>query len=199
MPALTPPTSPGQPAWQVAELFPPQGEWTTADYLALETNRLVELIDGSVEVLPLPTKLHQWIVNALENRLVALTSRSNVVSAPYRFHVRPGRYREADVLYAAAVDALGEALCEKADLVIEVVSEGLDQRHRDYVSKRDDYEAAGITEYWIVDPIDQTVTLFKRVEGRLVATAESVTTGVVRSGTVDGFAIEVPQIFTDFS
>lgn len=51
-----------QPAWDVALLFPSQGEWTEREYLRLDTNRLVELIDGNLEVLPLPTIVHQAIV-----------------------------------------------------------------------------------------------------------------------------------------
>jgi hypothetical protein len=31
----------GQPAWELALLFPAQGEWTEGAYLALDTNRLI--------------------------------------------------------------------------------------------------------------------------------------------------------------
>ena len=48
------------------------------------------------------------------------------------------------------------------DLVVEVVSPGREARHRDYVSKRADYLAFGILEYWIVDPRDQLVTVLSR-------------------------------------
>ncbi len=40
-----------EPTYAVAELFPPQGQWTEAEYLALNTNRLIELSDGKLEVL----------------------------------------------------------------------------------------------------------------------------------------------------
>jgi hypothetical protein len=38
----------GEPAWEIAELFPPQGYWCEEEYLALTdgTNHLVELTDG---------------------------------------------------------------------------------------------------------------------------------------------------------
>jgi Uma2 family endonuclease len=39
-------------AWDVAQLFPDQGDWTDEEYLALPGNRLIELSDGRVEVLP---------------------------------------------------------------------------------------------------------------------------------------------------
>jgi Uma2 family endonuclease len=48
-------------------------------------------------------------------------------------------------------------------LVVEVVSPN--QENRDYRYKRSEYAARGITEYWIVDPIGQKVTVLEWVEG----------------------------------
>jgi Uma2 family endonuclease len=48
-------------------------------------------------------------------------------------------------------------------LVVEVVSPN--QESRDYRYKRSEYAARGIAEYWIVDPIQQKVTLLEWVEG----------------------------------
>ncbi len=48
-------------------------------------------------------------------------------------------------------------------LVVEVVSPN--QANRDYRYKRSEYAARGIAEYWIVDAIDQKVTVLEWVEG----------------------------------
>lgn len=48
-------------------------------------------------------------------------------------------------------------------LVVEVVSPG--QEKRDYRYKRSEYAAREIAEYWIVDPMQQRVTLMEWVEG----------------------------------
>ena len=48
-------------------------------------------------------------------------------------------------------------------LVVEVVS--LNQEKRDYRYKRSEYAARGIAEYWIVDPMQERVTLLEWVEG----------------------------------
>ncbi|NJL38323.1 MAG: Uma2 family endonuclease [Leptolyngbyaceae cyanobacterium SM1_4_3] len=48
-------------------------------------------------------------------------------------------------------------------LVVEVVSPG--QGNRDYRYKRSEYAARGIAEYWIVDPIQQKITILEWVEG----------------------------------
>jgi Uma2 family endonuclease len=48
-------------------------------------------------------------------------------------------------------------------LVVEVVSPH--QENRDYRYKRSEYAARWISEYWIVDPIEQRVTVLEWVEG----------------------------------
>ena len=47
-------------------------------------------------------------------------------------------------------------------LVAEIVSEGREARERDYVTKRAEYLAFGVEEYWIVDPIDRRVVVLTR-------------------------------------
>lgn len=47
--------------------------------------------------------------------------------------------------------------CEKADLVIEVVSDK--NRPHDIETKRIEYARAGIPEYWIIDPKKETITV----------------------------------------
>lgn len=50
----------------------------------------------------------------------------------------------------------GEAFWRGADLAMEVVSP--DDAKRDLEVKREEYAAAGIQEYWIVDPRDRSIT-----------------------------------------
>lgn len=50
-------------------------------------------------------------------------------------------------------------------LVVEVVSPGRENEERDYRYKRSQYQARGIAEYWIVDPIQQQITVLNLVAG----------------------------------
>ncbi|GBF82204.1 Uma2 family endonuclease [Aphanothece sacrum] len=50
-------------------------------------------------------------------------------------------------------------------LIVEVVSPGKKNIDRDYRYKRSQYQARGIAEYWIVDPIEQRITVLSLVEG----------------------------------
>ena len=62
-----PPSKPGAPSWPVALLFPLQGQSTEAEYLVLQrrSRRLVELSDGQIEVLSMPSPFHQRIARYL--------------------------------------------------------------------------------------------------------------------------------------
>jgi Uma2 family endonuclease len=79
-------------------------------------------------------------------------------------------------------------------LVIEVVSPGVTNRMRDYRHKRTEYAARCITEYWIVDPQEQQMTVCHWVEG---AYEDTVLQGSDRlqSAIVPAFTLTVDQIF----
>lgn len=51
---------------EVAQLWPPRGQWTEADYFSLpDTNRFIELSEGALVMPPHPTDTHQRIVLCL--------------------------------------------------------------------------------------------------------------------------------------
>ncbi|MDW8212510.1 MAG: Uma2 family endonuclease [Roseiflexaceae bacterium] len=81
----------------------------------------------------------------------------------------------------------------RADLVVEIVSP--DNPERDTVEKPRDYAQAGIPEYWIVNPLDETITV-------LVLEDDAYRTfGAFRRGEqaasrlLDGFAVSVDEVF----
>ncbi len=207
MTALSAPSSPGprfvsrpgEPTWEVAELFPCQGSWTEADYLALDTNHMVELSDGVVEFLPMPTILHQLIVGYLHTLLKAFVASRGagfVLFAPLPVRLGPGKFREPDVVYCRPEripKLTGQP--EGADLVMEVVSEGSAQRERDIEIKRNEYATAGISEYWIVDPEEQRVTVLA-LEGTVYRTHGVFgPSGQATSVLLPGFTVDVGAVF----
>jgi Uma2 family endonuclease len=148
------------PTYAIAELFPMQGDWTEEEYLALDTNRLVELSDGEVEMLEMPTIFHQIIVVRLVaalNVFIVAHGLGQVLVAPTRVRLGPGKYREPDLVFVAAahLDRMGELYVSTPDLVVEVISP--DDPQRDRVVKRREYAQAGIPEYWLIDPEAATV------------------------------------------
>ena len=146
-------------------LFPPQGHWTEDAYLALErrNRRLVELSDGQIEVLPRPNPVYQRIAGYLYRVLqacVAAIGSGEVLFAPLPIRLWAGKYRDPDVVFlqpGRIADPRRQP--EGADLAVEVVSEGEEDRQRDLITKRREYAQAGIAEYWIVDPKAETITV----------------------------------------
>jgi Uma2 family endonuclease len=186
------------PAWQIAQLFPNQGELSESDYLLLteRSNRLAEFTDGRIEVLPMPTTAHQRIVRYLIGLLMSLLGdRGEVLFAPLRVRLRSGKFREPDVVFMLAEHSsrIGNEFWDGADLVMEVVSE--DDPGRDLQTKREEYAQAEIPEYWIVDPRTKTVTVLRLDRAQYVTHSEGRDAGTVRSSLLEGFAADVAAIF----
>ena len=154
------------------DLLPVQGNWSEEDYLWLTdgTNRLIEYTDGYLEVLPTPTEKHQRIVRFLFLAFYFFTEQhgGTVFFSPLRVRVRPGKYREPDLLLVrdAADPRRQDRYWLGADLVVEIVS--TDKPERDLVEKRRDYAEAAIPEYWIVNPLDETITVLRLADGAYV-------------------------------
>jgi Uma2 family endonuclease len=146
----------------ILDLEPLQGLWTQAQYIKLtdHSRRLLEFTDDYLEVLPMPTDRHQ-ISRFLLFALFAFVHRlgGTVLYAPLRLQIRPGKFREPDLLLVRdAHDARRQnCFCLGTDLVVEVVSP--EDPDRDTLVKRVDNAEARIPEYWIVNPMDETITV----------------------------------------
>jgi Uma2 family endonuclease len=78
-----------------------------------------------------------------------------------------------------------------ADLVVEVMGGGPKDRMRDLVTKRDEYAAAAIGEYWMVDPENEFITVL-RLTGATYLEAGLYERGhVLRSPTLAGLELDV--------
>ena len=188
-------TRPGGPVWEIAELFPEQGHWTEEQYLALETNRLVEFDNGTIEILPVPTKNHQSIVFFFCQMLAAyLAGAGRVLPAPYRLRVPSGQFREPDVIYMTAEqDArAGQDFTESAELVMEVVSP--ESPNRDYVTKRREYAAVGVPEYWIVDAAARLILVLRLENGQYVEHGRFGPGQRAASHRLPGFGVAVDEV-----
>lgn len=188
----------GEPTWEIARLFPYQGTWTEEEYLALDTNHLIEFSEGYLEFLPMPTQSHQFIVFFLYRLLWAFVTERQLgvaLAAPMRMRIEPGKYREPGMLFMAAEHAYlrGEQYWSGADLVTEVVSPV--DPDRDYIKKRQDYARVGVPEYWIVDPRQQLITVLTLNRGAYRMHGEFRPGVQAHSKLLDGFVVNVDEVF----
>ncbi len=191
----------GEPAWDLALLFPPQGAWTEEEYWALNqnTNWLIELSDGFLEVLPMPTPFHQRIVQFLFKALEAFVlahAKGEVFFAPLPVRLWEGKLREPDILFVRPgriPDPHRPA--QGADLAMEVVSEDHKSRQRDLEVKPSEYARAQIAEYWIVDIEKGSITVLRLEGDRYVVHGEFGPGSQAASMLLPGFSVDVAAVF----
>lgn len=196
----TPKSEAGEPTWEVAALFPTQGNWSVSEYLSLSTNRLVELDNGRLEFLPMPTELHQLIAFYLCSILRNLGNGDPpglAVMAPFRVRVCASKFREPDVAFMLREhrERRNQRFWDGADLVIEIVSE--DEPERDFETKRAEYAKAGIPEYWIVDPRDRTIYVLELADdlAEYLEAGKYTIGDIACSVLLQDFRVEVSSVF----
>lgn len=181
------------------DLTPLQGMWSAEQYLKLsnQTNLLIEFTDGEIEGLEMPTRRHQAISRFLFLLFLRFIQRigGDVFYAPMRMQVRPGKFREPDILLLLdANDPRNqEAFWLGADLVVEIVSP--DDPERDTVVKRADYAEAHIPEYWIVNPIDETISVLTLEEDVYIEHGVFQRGEAATSLLLKGFGVDVEGVF----
>jgi Uma2 family endonuclease len=189
-----------EPTWEIAELFPEQGEWTEEEYMLLPSNRLIEFSDGRIEILPMPSRRHQEIVFLLTNLLRSFVKQNDlglVLFAPFIIKLWSRKNREPDVMFMFKKNShrCFETYWQGADLVMEVVSP--DDPERDVIVKKEEYARAKIPEYWLVNPLTETITVYvlevgseNYREAGVFAKGQEAT-----SVLLEGFTANVSEVF----
>ena len=114
--------------------------------------------------------------------------------APYDLRFGPFDVRQPDVLFVRAEHAdrvQRRQMTAPPDLVVEVLSPST--REVDLVTKRWQYAALGVPEYWCVDGEAQEVFVFRPLD------ADAVVLGlgdVLTSPQLPGFAVPVERLVT---
>ena len=134
-----------------------------------ETNSRYELVDGELVVMPPASFLHSDIIDfiadlfkayAHENKLDVKVKTGDV---GVRTGINSSRIPDISVIDAQVYSSYRRdktAVIEGGLLLaVEVVSPGVEQIERDYIDKVIEYQNSGIEEYWIVDPIEQKITV----------------------------------------
>ncbi|MCI0399129.1 MAG: Uma2 family endonuclease [Chloroflexi bacterium] len=150
--------------------IPRPGEWTYADYLALpDDGKRYEVIAGVLYEMAPPSITHQLLVAKLMLRLGSLVEQRELgVLLPSPLDLVLGELAapvQPDLVFVSAAQRhiVKEHSIEGVpDLVIEILSPS-SIRH-DRITKFGIYEAAGIPEYWIVNPKTRTVEIYQLVD-----------------------------------
>lgn len=182
-------------------VLPPPQPVSWEDYFAwLREDSHAEWVDGAVSILDYSTLDHQDLVGLLLSLLWLASERHEPRSRVIpRFLMRlPSRpsCREPDLAFVAGAHA-GRVttyyIDGPADLVVEIVSP--DSVTRDSQEKLAEYEAAGVPEYWIVDPLQRAARFYQLGEDGRYQLGEVDAEDIYTSKVVRGFRLRVDWLW----
>lgn len=139
--------------------------YTIDDIYNLPEGSRAELIDGQIYYMAPPCRKHQDILSflhlAIGNHITNNNGECKVYPAPFAVFLFAdnSKYLEPDISVICDKNKLNDQGCNGApDWIIEIVSPG--SRRMDYYTKLSLYRSANVREYWIVDPMKQTILVY---------------------------------------
>lgn len=186
-------------------LLPKEEYFTYADYLTWEEQEHTELIEGVPMMMAPPSRMHQQISGEIFRQLVNYLEgkQCRVYAAPFSVRLfaqsdtpdnQVSTIVEPDISVICDRDKLDDRGCVGApDLVVEVISPS-SIRH-DRLTKFNLYRRAGVREYWIVSPDEQTVQVCVLQDGSYQTVDLGVPGDVVKVNVLDGCFIELARVF----
>jgi len=143
---------------------------------AQDTDTGYELEDGRLLLMPTESEINRRIACFLFAYFLQLgvsfsrlTMKTELVVMGSRTTVRVPDLMVLTETLAQVMEGASRSLITidmpPPEMVVEVVSPGQENQQRDYRYKRSQYQARGIPEYWIIDPIQQQITVFILVTG----------------------------------
>lgn len=171
--------------------------YTEADYYDLSEDVRAELIEGQIYYQAAPSRTHQRILSGLHatiyNYIKSKGGPCEVYPAPFAVKLWEDKtIVEPDISVICNRDKLTDKGCTGApDWIIEIVSPG--NSSHDYIRKLNLYAAAGVREYWIVNPMKQTIFVYHLEETKFEVTAYTFR-DKIKVNIYDDLWIDFPEI-----
>ncbi|NOS93010.1 MAG: Uma2 family endonuclease [Cyclobacteriaceae bacterium] len=148
------------------------GSYTYADYMKWTVPDMMELIRGKIyKMSPAPRTIHQQVAGILHVKIghYLIKKKCQVFMAPFdvRLPVSPKKKADKDITTVVQPDIcvvcnpskIDEHGCLGApDWIIEVLSPRTSAK--DLSIKFEVYEEAGVREYWVIHPTEQTLMIY---------------------------------------
>lgn len=174
---------------------------TVDDFFALVADgQKADLIDGVIYMASPDSMRNDQIGGFIRFLLQGYTGAKGlgrVFGSRFAFELSDKRVPEPDIAFVSneRLHLLrNNKMIGGPDVAVEVVS--AESRHRDYFEKKLLYEAAGVVEYWIIDPLQRRAEFYRLEDGafRLVPLEQN---RIFRSQAVEGFWIDVEWLFAE--
>ena len=141
-----------------------QGEYTLEDYYNLPDDQRAELIDGVLYNMSSPTTYHQLVIAQIVYQFMKCVEgheECEVFFSPLDVQLDMDNKTmvQPDIIVLCDRSKMTERCVYGApDFVLEVLSPSTEKK--DKIIKLHKYLNAGCREYWIVDPDEETVTVY---------------------------------------
>jgi len=180
----------------------PSTKYTYEDYVLLPDDGLrKEIIDGDLYVTPSPIEKHQIVSGNLFGFLWTHLREhplGRVYAAAFDVVFSDVNIVEPDIIYVS--NERRSIITPKnirgaPDLLVEILSDS--SRRTDEIVKRKLYEQYGVPEYWIVDPVVETIKVYRH-EGtayRRVAELSNETSDILTTPLLPELRIALSDVF----
>lgn len=181
----------------------PKEKMSYEDFLAwCDEDTWAEWVDGEIVMVSPASRRHQSILSFLVKLLGLYVESQNLgelIPAPFQMKLGPDLPgREPDLLYVASdhLDRLKDTYLDgPADMVIEIISK--ESITQDRGAKFVEYEAAGVSEYWLIDPIREQAIFYQRGTDNLYHPVLPDDEGIYHSEVVEGFWLRVSWLWQE--
>jgi len=179
----------------------PNGKMTYEEFLDwCDEDGIVEWVNGDVIMASPASAKHQRIGSFLEHILynyVESRQLGEIFRAPFQMKLEFSG-REPDIIYINSLhlNQIKKVYMEgPADMVVEIISTG--SRKRDRKDKFIEYESAGISEYWLIDPIREQAEFYRIGKDRLYHLVPINNDGIYRSEVIPGFWLNINWLWKE--
>lgn len=146
--------------------------YTYEDYLKFTDDEIVEIIDGRISAMaPAPNRIHQKIVmkvsSKIQNYIDSKNGSCEVYPAPFDVILKNDdedtknskNVVQPDISVICDKNKLTDRGCVGSpDMIVEVTSPS--NFRDDYIKKLNIYEKFKIKEYWIINPMNESILIY---------------------------------------
>jgi Uma2 family endonuclease len=179
--------------------------YSYADYFKWQFDERVELIKGKIfKMSPAPNYLHQRISSDLHGMIWShLRGKPcKVFSAPFDVRLPRKTKDDKDIITVLQPDIC--VICDLSkidkrgcigapDIIIEILSPG--NNAKEVHNKYDIYEEAGVKEYWVVSPENQTLIINTLIDGKYQPSRQMTTGDRITSSVLPDFSFDLNELF----
>lgn len=174
--------------------------YTYLDYVSWRFNERVELIKGKIfKMSPTPSRAHQGISRniLIDLGLFLRNKKCEVYDAPFDVILSKGEKStvvQADICVICDQAKLDDKGCNGApDIIIEILSPG--NSRKEMKDKFELYEENHVRQYWIVNPLEETIIIYTLHKGKYFGSKPYVVGDILETEIIEGFKLELQNVF----